>query len=190
MRYVAVLRAINVGGRSVRMNELATHFRAAGLADVETFIASGNVLFASSSKSTAALARMIGYHLGRSLLLSVTTFVRTRAQIQTLAEYAARLGSEQASARELSIGFLAAPMTQEQADALRSLCSDDDQLRTAGTEVFWHCQTPQSESKFSNAVLERTLETKVTYRRASTVQRIAARLAAKRANDETTWADR
>jgi uncharacterized protein (DUF1697 family) len=179
MRYVAFLRAINVGGRSVRMNELAAHFRAAGLADVETFIASGNVLFAASSQSSESLARKIEDRLGRSLGLSVPTFIRTQAQVQALAEYAVRLGSEPGSARELNVGFLAAPLTQVQANALRSLCSEGDELTTAGTEVFWHCQTLQSESKFSNAVLERTLNTRVTFRRASTVRRIAARLAGK-----------
>ena len=177
MRYVAFLRAINVGGRSVRMNELAAHFRAAGLADVETFIASGNVLFASLSKSSESLARKIEDHLGTTLGFSVTTFVRTQAQVRALAGYAAHLGSERGSARELNIGFLAAPLTQAQVGALKALCSDDDELTTVGTEVFWQCQTLQSESKFSNTVLERTLNTKVTFRRANTVQRIAARLA-------------
>jgi uncharacterized protein (DUF1697 family) len=179
MRYVAFLRAINVGGRSVRMNELAALFRAAGLSDVETFLASGNVMFASPSQSPEALAWKIEDHLSRSLGFPVTTFVRTQAQVQALVEYAARPGRGRASVRELNIGFLAAPLTDWQVSALRSLCSDDDELTTVGTEVFWHCQTLQSESKFSNAVLERRLNTKVTFRRASTVRRVAARLAAK-----------
>jgi uncharacterized protein (DUF1697 family) len=135
------------------------------------------VLFASSLKSSEPLVRKIEDRLGRSLGSSVTTFVRTQAQVQALAEYAARLESERASACELNIGFLAAPLTKVQVSALRSLCSDDDQLTTASTEVFCHCRTLQSESKFSSAVLERRLNAKVTFRRASTVQRIAARLA-------------
>jgi len=172
-RYAAFLRAINVGGRFAKMTELAAHLRAAGLADVETFLASGNVLFASSSRSTAALARQIEDRLGQSLGFAVTTFVRTQAQIHALAGYVTDL----APARELNIGFLAAPLTPAQIDVLKSLGSDDDELTTAGTEVFWRCQTLQSESRFSNAVFERALKTKITFRRGSTVQRIAARLA-------------
>ncbi len=44
-RYVAFLRAVNVGGRIVKMDELRRLFAGAGFADVETFIASGNVIF-------------------------------------------------------------------------------------------------------------------------------------------------
>ena len=46
-QYVAFLRAVNVGGRIVKMAELKKIFEAAGLAEVATFIASGNVIFRS-----------------------------------------------------------------------------------------------------------------------------------------------
>ena len=44
-RYVALLRAINVGGHTVKMDALRKHFSRMGFANVETFIASGNVIF-------------------------------------------------------------------------------------------------------------------------------------------------
>jgi len=44
-RYVALLRAINVGGHVVKMDVLRKHFTKLGFTNVETFIASGNVLF-------------------------------------------------------------------------------------------------------------------------------------------------
>ena len=47
-QYVAFLRAVNVGGRVVKMTELKKIFEGAGLEDVSTFIASGNVIFASA----------------------------------------------------------------------------------------------------------------------------------------------
>ena len=55
MRYVAFLRAINVGGRVVKMDDLRRHFVSMGLSDVQTFIASGNVIFESPARSTARL---------------------------------------------------------------------------------------------------------------------------------------
>ena len=44
-RYIALLRAINVGGHTVKMDHLRRLFEALDLAAVETFIASGNVVF-------------------------------------------------------------------------------------------------------------------------------------------------
>ena len=58
-RYVAFLRAINVGGHIVKMDHLRELFTQLGLTDVETFIASGNVLFTTSSKSGPALEKKI-----------------------------------------------------------------------------------------------------------------------------------
>ena len=48
-RFIAFLRAINVGGHNVTMKELRGLFEALGLKSVETFIASGNVIFESRS---------------------------------------------------------------------------------------------------------------------------------------------
>ena len=48
-RYIAFLRAVNVGGRIVKMDALRAHFEAAGFTGVETFIASGNVIFSSDA---------------------------------------------------------------------------------------------------------------------------------------------
>jgi uncharacterized protein (DUF1697 family) len=49
-RYVAFLRAINVGGRVVKMATLKQIFVGLKLAEVETFIASGNVVFTSPAE--------------------------------------------------------------------------------------------------------------------------------------------
>ena len=46
-RFAAFLRAVNVGGRVVKMEALKWIFESMGLADVESFIASGNVVFSS-----------------------------------------------------------------------------------------------------------------------------------------------
>src|SRR5437867_13451918 len=44
-RYAAFLRAINVGGHTIRMVDLKASIQALGFENVETFIASGNVIF-------------------------------------------------------------------------------------------------------------------------------------------------
>ena len=58
-RLFAFLRAINVGGHTVTMDTLRGLFEGLGLDDVETFIASGNVIFTSPSKSIATLEPQI-----------------------------------------------------------------------------------------------------------------------------------
>jgi uncharacterized protein (DUF1697 family) len=68
-RQVAFLRAVNVGGRGVvRMADVRTAFEAAGCSNVQTVIASGNVLFDAPAAGADALRsrirRGLAVHLG------------------------------------------------------------------------------------------------------------------------------
>lgn len=58
-KYIAFLRAINVGGHNVKMDELKKYFESLGFSNVETFIASGNVIFEASAKDAAKLEKKI-----------------------------------------------------------------------------------------------------------------------------------
>ena len=62
-RYIAFLRAINVGGHNVKMTQLRTLFEELECSNVETFIASGNVIFNSPSTNVQQIERQIERHL-------------------------------------------------------------------------------------------------------------------------------
>lgn len=66
-RFIAFLRAINVGGHTVKMNDLRQLFEFLGFSGVETFIASGNVVFETASRNARALERKIEKKLGEVL---------------------------------------------------------------------------------------------------------------------------
>jgi uncharacterized protein (DUF1697 family) len=78
VRYVALLRGINVGGRTlVRMAELKACLEDLGLGDVSTYIASGNVLF-ESDEGAAALATRIESAIEQRFELPVKVVVLDR----------------------------------------------------------------------------------------------------------------
>ena len=82
MRYVALLRGINVGGRSViRMADLKECFEALGYDQVSTFIASGNVLFETRERDAAKLESALEGALEQRFGLPITVVVRTRAEL-------------------------------------------------------------------------------------------------------------
>jgi len=79
VRYVALLRGINVGGRTlVKMADLKTCFEQLGLEDVSTYIASGNVLFGSGDDA-AELATTIEAAIEQRFELPVKVVVLDRA---------------------------------------------------------------------------------------------------------------
>jgi len=80
-RLIAFLRAINVGGHTVTMEKLRREFEGLGLKDVETFIASGNVIFTARQADTVALEKKIEARLHKALGYEVATFVRSCEEV-------------------------------------------------------------------------------------------------------------
>jgi uncharacterized protein (DUF1697 family) len=80
VRYVALLRGINVGGRTlVKMADLKTCVEELGLDDVSTYIASGNVLFESGERDAAKLEARIERAIEQRFGLPVKVVVLNRA---------------------------------------------------------------------------------------------------------------
>ncbi len=173
-KLIAFLRAINVAGRNVNMTELRNLFQALGFTDVETFIASGNVIFGARFDDISSLERTIENHLHDSLGYEVKTFIRTDAEVACIHKHKPFTESQLESAPALSIAFVAQPLRASQKKALMRLKTNLDNFHVNGRELYWLCKK-QSESTFSNAVLERTLKIQATFRSAKTVARLAAK---------------
>ncbi len=174
-QYVALLRAINVGGHTVKMDQLRSLFEALGFSNVETFIASGNVIFDSKSKDASALERKIEKHLLGILGYEVKTFVRSVSEVVAAAEYKPFSDSEMNN-HALYIGFLAEPPGAEATRKLLSFISEVDDLHVHEREVYWLCRvTRMSDSKFSGALLEKTLGLRATFRNSTTVKKLATK---------------
>src|SRR5580658_1719926 len=86
-RYVAFLKAINVGGHVVKMEQLRQLFSALKFSNVETFIASGNVIFETKSTPDQKLEQKIEKHLEAALGYEVGTFVRSMEEIHAISVY-------------------------------------------------------------------------------------------------------
>ena len=80
-RFVAFLRGINLGKRRPPMSQLKELFEEMGFDEVETFIASGNVLFSSKKRRRSELEARIAQQLEDSLGYAVDTFVRTAEEV-------------------------------------------------------------------------------------------------------------
>ena len=176
MRYVAFLRAINVGGHIVKMDQLRTLFEKMGFSDVKTFIASGNVIFESSSKSTAALEKKISTELEKALSYPVATFVRTSEEIAQIAEYEAYKAA-QLKEGSLFVVLLPDVVSASEKSVIASMESPVDALRVNKREIYWHASRNFRDAQFSPAKMEKKLGKSATFRNITTMRRIAAILA-------------
>lgn len=159
-RYVAFLRAINVGGRIVKMATLKQILLDLKLTEVETFIASGNVIF-TSPVDAARLEAYIEKGLQKALGYPVVTFLRTQEEIAAVADRAP-FGTPVPPRGRIYVGFLRnRPPT--------------DRFAVHGRELYWLCATPSMESIISGATLERVLGQAATLRNVNTVRRLATK---------------
>lgn len=174
--HIAYLRAINVGGRIVKMDQLRALFEAIGLTNVETFIASGNVIFQSPVKKARTLEAKIDAHLLKSLGYTVGTFIRSPAELAAIVNHlpfaTVDLENEENS---LYVGFLTAAPDAEAQKRLLALRTDTDEFQLNGREFYWLLRIRFSESKITGKMLEKALGMPTTMRNITTVRKLAAK---------------
>lgn len=173
-QYVAFLRAINVGGHVVKMDHLKKLFEDMGLSNVKTFIASGNVIFESAVKDTAALERKIATGLEKALGYAVDTFVRTPAEIADIAAHAPFKPADLTAEGAVYIGMFALPVDAKAKKTILSMATKVDGLHVHKREVYWLARKRFMAAEFTPARMEKTLGSRVTFRNVTTIKKLAA----------------
>jgi len=172
-RYVALLRAINVGGHTVEMKRLQKLFETLGFGDVATFIASGNVIFTSTKGTAKALESKIAAHLERSLGYEVATFLRTPAELGTIAAH--RAFAKPLAGSTLHIAFYGEKPTAAAAKQVAALACATDELQLHDRELYWRTTIGMGRNPISPAKLEKALGQPATLRKVTTVEKLAAK---------------
>ena len=176
-RYIAFLRAINVGGHTVKMDHLRALFSAMRLTNVETFIASGNVLFDGPPDDVTALEQKIEATLEQALGYPVATFLRTPSELAAIAAYEPFPSlADDAVKPSLYVGFLKGTPPASAHEQLGRFCTPVDELHIHGREAYWRCRVRSGDSEFSGARLEKTLGA-ATMRNITTVRKLALKVA-------------
>jgi uncharacterized protein (DUF1697 family) len=175
-QYVAFLRAINVGGHTVKMPELQRLFEAIGFANVATFIASGNVIFESAIDDAHQLEQTIEQQLQEALGYEVITFVRTLPEVAAVAEHNPFPEKEFAAGAVLYIVFLRDELSDDLGERLMALQNELDEFVVHGREIYWlHRKQLRKPGKTADTPIEKTLKIPITIRNVNTIRRIAAK---------------
>jgi len=175
MKCAAFLRAINVGGHVVKMDALRRHFEQMQFTSVQTFIASGNVVFESSSRSTAKVEQAIENSLQAALGYPVTTFVRTLPELVDLVQHPAFSDAALEEGPTMYVVFVREKPSTAVARALVAGATGVDTFQVHDRHVFWFVRGSFSDSAFAGPRLEKVLGMPATVRNASTVRKLAAK---------------
>lgn len=169
MRWVVLLRAVNLGSRNkVPMAQLRSLLEGSGYGDVRTYIASGNVLF-DGPRSAAAVARELEQIVADGFGVETTAIVRKPAEL------AALVGGHPfgRDASRSHVVFLAGRPTAKAAERLAAADHAPDRGVLAGRDVYVQYGAGVQNARLSAARLERLLGVAATHRNWRTVTALA-----------------
>jgi uncharacterized protein (DUF1697 family) len=147
--YVALLRAVNVGGTgSLPMTELKAICEELGFADAKTYIQSGNVLF-RSDEAEKVIEEKLDAALGRTMGKRPGVMVRGRKELDAIV---ANVPFPQAKPNFLLVYFLPEATAS---DALEKMVAPDgEEAKLAGREIYVHYPNGSGRSKLKLPALK------------------------------------
>jgi uncharacterized protein (DUF1697 family) len=170
IKYVAFLRAINVGGHTIiKMTDLKQIFEACGFENVQTYIQSGNVIFESDQEDTRALENRIASEVEKVTGHKTQLFVRTFREVQSIASKSPFTAKADET---VHVALLKEKPDKKQQEALLSFRSDADDFTVKRREVY-NLRYDREKSIFSNNFIEKILKIPATTRNMTVIRKIA-----------------
>jgi uncharacterized protein (DUF1697 family) len=139
--FVALLRAVNVGGCKLVMADLKGLAEGLGLAGAKTFIASGNLLF-TSADSEGDVKRALESALAKHMAKPVGVMVRTAHEMAAVAK--ANPFADQPGNKVVAV-FLDDPPPADSAQLAKNVA--DERMALGRREIYVHYPSGQGESK-------------------------------------------
>ncbi len=133
-RYVALLGSINVGGNRLLMSELREALEREEFADVETVVASGNVLFSHEERPSDGLAEKIA-HVVKDRF-GIDTFAAVRSRDELAAAIADNPFREDGEAKFVHTIFLDQPLDRKPFEAFAKAYPGPERLAAGDREFF------------------------------------------------------
>jgi uncharacterized protein (DUF1697 family) len=171
MRYAALLRGVNVGGKNaLAMKQLASFFVDAGCSDVVTYIQSGNVAFtAPSAAKLGKLDAVIAQRILDEVGLAVPVVLRSAAELAAIPGANPFRKEDPQSVHVMFLRDVPAAADVKKLDPNRS---PGDRFAVVGREVFLHLPNGAGRSKLGTSFIDAGLKTVSTQRNWNTLLKL------------------
>jgi uncharacterized protein (DUF1697 family) len=176
MRYAAFLRAVNVAGNSLPMASLKAMLADIGFQEVRTLLQSGNVIFATTKRADARLETLMQRETEQRLGVRTEYFVRDASELRQIVDGNPfeREAREQPS--RLAVVVLRDSPTSTGLERLRNAIRGPESVAGGARHVYISYPDGQGDTKLTNAVIERALESRGTARNWNTIAKVHAAL--------------
>jgi uncharacterized protein (DUF1697 family) len=176
--YVALLRAINVGGaRKIKMADLRAMFATMGYTSAQTYIQSGNVVF-QAAEEEQPLRQRIERQIEATFGFPVAVALRASDEMALLAARSPYPPDALAEDESLYVALLTETPSPAGAERLLASETTPDEFRLIGREVYLLYRRTMRDTRLTNTLLEKRLGVAATSRNWRTITTLAAMSAA------------
>ena len=169
--YAVLLRGVNLGSHNrIAMPKLRAALTDAGYDDVQTYVASGNVVL-RSSKGEAAVVKDVRAVIKATFELDIPATARTAAELKKVVKANPFVKRADNDAKQLHVAFLSAKPAAAKVKTVDPHRYDPDELKVTGREVFAWCPNGFGRSKVLNGI-EKSLGVEATVRNWRTVNEL------------------
>ena len=172
MRYVGLLRAVNVGKRQVPMAKLRVLCEELGHTEVETLLQSGNVVFTAPKAKATDLEAAMAAALKAEFGFAVPVLVRTGAQLDRVIDANPFAKQAKADPKSVHVAFASGPVKASLLADVDTERLAPDEFAPGKDEVYLHYPNGSGRSKMVLAVFEKPLGLDLTARNWNTVVKL------------------
>lgn len=172
MRYVALLRGINVGGNNmIKMEKLREIVSGLGFENVKTYVNSGNVIFDTKKTDDRKLAAKIHDAIQKELGLDISVMARSIDEICEIIVNNPYKGQFE-NDRYLHVFFLDDELLPEKRKLLLEQTSDVEFISVTGRTIYYMLRISIVDSVLGKGFIDRKLKVAATARNWRTVNKI------------------
>ena len=174
MRYIALLRGINLGGNvMIKMDVLKSEFENLGFKNVTSYINSGNLAFETRSASEQKLCSKIEAAVADLTGRDVDVMVREQKDIDRIIESNPFEGQYE-SHKEMHVLFLKEPMPGAKSELLTESALDGEKYEIKDREIYCLLPNGVANSLLTKGFFEKKPRVSYTGRNWRTVEKLAA----------------
>ncbi len=138
MKYIALLRGINVGGNCrVEMKKLKTQFEHLGFNEVSTYINSGKVVFDSKMKQKEVLKKVSGLFL-KEYAFPIPVIVKTEKQMREIANAIPKSWKQDAKEFRSDVAYLFPEADSASSLTLLPMNKEVVEVKYVKGALMWH----------------------------------------------------
>ena len=173
MRYVALLRGINVTGKNmIKMETLRATFASLGFKNVKSYINSGNLIFETAKTDDGKLAKRIHDAIQKDFGFDISVMVRSMAEIEELVAWNPFAGQFE-SHKDVHVFFLNDKLTDAQESLLLERGNENEIFAIMGRHVACLLKIHITDSAVGKGFIDKKLKVAATGRNWRTVQKLA-----------------